>query len=57
MDILREMEIESWKKELIKAELKLREAEKYKDTAGQEFYSSYKLFATKKLERLERYGN
>lgn len=56
MDILREMEIESWKKELVKAELKLREAEKYKDHAGQEYYSSYKLFATKKLERLERYG-
>jgi hypothetical protein len=52
INILREMEIEAYKKELLKVELKIEEAKKYKNIFDLENYTAMKLFTLEKLRKL-----
>ena len=52
INILREMEIEAYKKELLKVELKIQEAKKYNNIFDLENYNAIKLFTLEKLRKL-----
>ena len=52
INILREMEIEAYKKELLKLELKIQEAKKYNNIFDLENYNAIKLFTLEKLRKL-----
>jgi hypothetical protein len=52
INILREMEIEAYKKELLKVELKIQEAKKYNNIFDLENYNAIKLFTIEKLRKL-----